>query len=86
MNPHRGVLILVLGIVSLGPCCLTGPFAWILGKRDLEEIDEGRLDPEGRGLTQAGMVCGIVGTALCALALLYLIVVIPLLYFSASAE
>jgi len=85
MSPHRGVLILVLGIVSLGPCCLTGPFAWILGKKDLEEIDEGNMDPAGRSLTQAGMICGIIGTALCALALLYTIVVFPLAWFSAHS-
>lgn len=70
MAPHRGVLILVLGILGLvGFCPLLGPVAWIMGKGDMEEIDAGRMEPEGRGLTQAGMVCGIVATLLMILGL-----------------
>jgi len=70
MAPHRGVLILVLGILGLvGFCPLLGPVAWIMGKGDMEEIDAGRMDPDGRGLTQAGMVCGIVTTLLMILGL-----------------
>ena len=49
-TPHRGVLILVLGILSLVLCQLLGPVAWILGKGDMAEIDSGRMDPEGHRL------------------------------------
>lgn len=38
MEPHRGTLILVLGILSLTMCGLfTGIPAWIMGKNDLEK-------------------------------------------------
>lgn len=84
MSPHRGVLILVLGILSLVLCALLGPVAWIMGKGDMAEIDAGRMDPEGRGLTQAGMICGIVGTIFCALGLLYAVIVIPLVFLSST--
>src|SRR5206468_1629105 len=61
-QPHRGALILTLGILSLVTCGLLGPVAWILGNADLEEIRRGRMDPEGEGLTQAGRICGIIST------------------------
>ncbi len=73
-TPHRGVLILVLGILGLIFCQVFSPFAWIMGKGDMEKIDAGRMDPEGRGMTQAGMICGIVGTAILVLVLLGLVV------------
>ena len=74
-EPHRGVLLLVLGILSLVICQLIGPVAWIMGKGDLEKIDAGRMDPEGRGLTQAGMIIGIVSTVLMILGLCWVIFV-----------
>ena len=33
----------------------------------MKEINAGRMDPAGRGLTQAGMIIGIVGTVLLIL-------------------
>jgi hypothetical protein len=67
--PHRAVLVLVLGVLAI---CLvappvTGILAWIFGSHDLKEMDAGRMDPEGRGLTQTGKVLGIVGTFFIAL-------------------
>ena len=78
--PHRGVLILVFGILSLVLCQILGPFAWIMGKGDLKRIDAGTMDSEGRGLTQAGMICGIIGTVFLALgvllSLLYIVLIV----------
>lgn len=61
--PHRGGVILTLGILSLA-CCgiIFGPMAWIMGQNDLAAIRAGNMDPEGEGLTNAGRICGIVGT------------------------
>ena len=69
-KPHRGVLILILGILGLVLCQLLGPVAWIMGKNDLAEMDAGRMDPEGRGLTQAGWICGIIATIFIVLGIL----------------
>ena len=67
--PHRGVLILVLGILGIVCCFICGIIAWVMGNNDMREIDAGRMDPTGRGLTQAGKICGIVGIILSIVAI-----------------
>ena len=64
MKPHRGTLILVLGILGLVICAPLGIAAWIMGSGDLKQMDAGTMDPSGRGNTQAGKICGIIGTIL----------------------
>jgi hypothetical protein len=64
LKPHRGVLILVLGILGLVCCTICGIIAWVMGNGDLREIDAGRMDPSGRGLTQAGKICGMISVIL----------------------
>jgi hypothetical protein len=75
-EPHRGTLILVLGIVSivasaLGGCMVglggliglpLGIAAWVMGRRDLIKMRESSMDDGGKELTKAGWVCGIIGT------------------------
>jgi hypothetical protein len=67
MKPHRGVLILVFGILSLVVCQVFGIAAWVMGNTDLQEMDWGRMDPTGRDLTKAGRICGMVGTGILIL-------------------
>jgi len=62
MRPHRGTLILVLGIISLMFCGLLGIIAWVMGAGDLKEMDAGTMDPSGRGATNAGRICGMIAT------------------------
>ena len=62
--PHRGVLILVLGILGIVCCFICGIIAWVMGNNDMREMDAGRMDPTGRGLTQAGKICGMVSVIL----------------------
>jgi predicted Zn finger-like uncharacterized protein len=72
-EPHRGTLILVLGVVSIVIHILGVPLglpAWIMGARDIKKMDRGDMDPSGRGTTQAGYICGIIGTLLGALTVL----------------
>ncbi len=64
MKPHRGTLILVLGILGLVVCWPLGIAAWVMGSGDLKEMDAGTMDPGGRGSTNAGKICGIIGTIL----------------------
>ena len=63
--PHRGVLILILGILSwvIG-CFPLGIAAWAMGSNDLAEMRRGRMDPSGQGLTRAGQVIGIIHVVL----------------------
>ena len=67
LTPNRGAIILVLGILGWLVCPITGIFAWVMGNTDLAEMDAGRMDPEGRGLTQAGRILGIVVCAFYAI-------------------
>jgi hypothetical protein len=60
LRPHRGVVILVLGILGIVCCTICGIIAWVMGNNDLREMDAGRMDPSGRGLTQAGKICGMI--------------------------
>ncbi len=64
VRPHRGVMILVFGILGFVCCFIFGIVAWVMGSSDLREMAAGRMDPSGRGLTQAGKICGIISTAL----------------------
>lgn len=73
-EPHRGNFILTMGILGLAPVIPCFPLAvlaivpallaWILGGGDLRKIRRGDMDPEGESSTQAGWICGIVGTVL----------------------
>jgi predicted Zn finger-like uncharacterized protein len=72
-EPHRGTAVLVLGILSLvlGPIGLVlGIAAWVMGQRDLKKMRTLMMDPLGQGTTQAGMICGIIGTVLQSLSVL----------------
>lgn len=59
-EPHRGALVLALGILSWVSCPLFGMFAWILGNADLKRMDVGRMDSAGREVTQVGRILGMI--------------------------
>jgi hypothetical protein len=89
-EPHRGGLVLTLGIVSIVCGAMAAPFAfcygvgaviaaiglglgipaWVMGHRDLARMRQGVKDPQGRGTTQGGWICGIIGTCLNVIMLL----------------
>lgn len=68
--PHRGVLILVIGILAIATGIipilgwLFGAIALRMARADLPEMASGRMDRSGEGLTQAGNVCGYIGILL----------------------
>lgn len=78
MQPHRGTLILVLGILSLCVCAILGPFAWSMGNKDLAEMAAGRMDKEGQGMTNAGKICGLIGTILLGVGVIFGILAVVL--------
>lgn len=84
MRPHRGVMILVFGILSFVVCPFFGVAAWVMGNNDLQEMSMGLMDPTGRDLTNAGRICGIVGTALLILQMLIIISVVFTMVLSAN--
>jgi hypothetical protein len=72
-EPDRGSVVLTLGIISL-VCmvlCILSPIglilgltSWVMGQKDLRKMRRGDMDPRGEGTTQAGWICGIIGTIL----------------------
>lgn len=65
MRPHRGTLILVLGILRIViSCTIAGIIAWVMGNGDLKAMDAGQMDPSGRSITNVGRVLGIVSVCL----------------------
>ena len=79
LEPHRGTLILVLGILSLVLCgFFTGIPAWIMGKGDLAKIKDGMRDPEGDGTTKAGMICGMICCIITAVSLAIVLFIVIL--------
>jgi DNA-directed RNA polymerase subunit RPC12/RpoP len=62
VEPHRGGIVLTLGILSLVVCGPLGLIAWYLGAQDLDKMRHGVMDNSGYGVTQAGYILGIIGT------------------------
>ena len=63
VQPHRGGLVLTLGILGIvfNVCCIPGILAWIFGASDLKQMKAGTMDRQGEGMTKAGYIMGIVG-------------------------
>ena len=84
LEPHRGTLILVLGILSLVMCgFFTGIPAWIMGRNDLRKIKAGLIEPEGEGSTKAGKISGII---CCIISLLSIIGIVLLILLGIGLE
>ncbi len=75
LKSHRGGVVLTLGILGLVVCFICGIIAWVMGNKDLQEMDQGLMDPAGKGLTQAGRICGMVSVALAILGILIFLIV-----------
>ena len=60
---------MILGILSLTLCILTGPFAWVMGRRALNTIDRSGGTIGGRCMVVAGYVCGIISSSILILAI-----------------
>ena len=61
---------MTLGILSVAlPICapVLGPIAWIMGYNDMRQIRAGYMDRNGEGITQVGMIIGMVMTILVAM-------------------
>ncbi len=70
----QATTILVLGILSLVLCQVLGPFAWVMGNKELAGIDAGRRAPENRGTAQAGRILGIISTVLLIIGVVFFVI------------
>ena len=81
LGPHRGGWILTLGVMSLLCCNLLGIAAWLMANADLRLMDNGAMDPAGRGLTVAGKVLGIISLVIFGLMVALKVFVVVLVFF-----
>jgi flagellar basal body-associated protein FliL len=80
-EPHRGGLILALGIMGIAVCGICGIFAWFMGTTDIRKMDAGQMNPEGRGLTQAGKIMGLISMIIMVLSVIAMIGMFGLMFF-----
>lgn len=85
-NHPQSTTALVLGLVSLvgglmlcGLPLLASPFAWALGRNSLKEIKAAPGRWGGESNARAGMIMGIIGTVLLALAIIGVVLFIVVL-------
>jgi uncharacterized membrane protein YjgN (DUF898 family) len=81
----QSTTILVLGILSLVLCQVLGPFAWVMGNKEIAAIDAGRRPPESRGTAQAGRILGIISTVLLLVGFGFLVVMLVFVGFAAAS-
>lgn len=84
LKPHRGVLILVFGILSWVVCIIFGIVAWVMANEDLREMDAGRMDTEGEGMTKAGKIIAMIQFGLFAVGIGIWLLIILLVGFAGA--
>ncbi len=67
----KATTAMVLGILGLAVCGILGPFALVMGRRAVKEIDASCGTLGGRGQATAGWVCGLIATILLGVGLLF---------------
>jgi len=71
--PHRGTIVLALGILALVFCAcpiagwILGGLATTKGTEDIDRMNRRNMDASGRTLTSAGRICGIIAVILSTL-------------------
>jgi len=69
----NAVIALVLGVAGFFCCNLVGPVAWYMGHQERKAIRAGLSSPAGDGMALAGMILGIIDTALIVIGIILLV-------------
>lgn len=79
-SSSRAVWSLVLGIASwtICPTIIPAIIAWVLGKKELNEIEAGLSSPSGKTIAQIGMWLGIINVVLSILVVILVIILFAL--------
>jgi hypothetical protein len=82
----QSTLALVLGLVSLvgafalcGVTLVVSPFAWVIGRKAVREIEASQGQVGGLSQARAGMIMGIIGTVLLILAIVAIVAFVVIL-------
>ncbi|MCB0728899.1 MAG: DUF4190 domain-containing protein [Ignavibacteriae bacterium] len=71
----NAIIALVLGILSYIACGIFASIpAWIVGKKELNEINAGRSPEAGRTLANIGMWLGIINVILFILGMIFVVI------------
>ena len=74
-NDSQATLALVLGIISLLPCCfILGPVALFIGNASRQRVQASGGTLGGGSLATAGMILGIIGTVFLVFGVISIIV------------
>ena len=79
----QATLILILGILGLVVCGLIAPFAWVMGNRVVAEIDASNGTLGGRSSANAGRICGMIGSILIIVGILFFVAIFVIAGLSA---
>jgi len=75
----NAIIALVLGILSYIMCpVILGIGAWIMGKKELSEIDAGRSSESGRLIAKIGMWLGIINVVLACIGIVIFLILFAL--------
>ncbi len=87
-SPVNGTMILVMGILSILGCfsLILGPIAMVMGGNGLKTLNQVGDPTNQRGTVNAGRICGIIGTILGVLTLLWYIFAGGLAIISAMSQ
>ncbi len=72
----RATAALTLGILAVLGMAVLGPLAWYYGASTLRDIDREPGRWQGRGQAKAGLVMGVIGTALLVLGTILLLLIV----------
>jgi hypothetical protein len=79
-SSSRAVWALILGIASwtICPTLIPAIIAWVLGKKEINEIEAGLSSPSGKTMAQIGMWLGIINVIISILVLILVIILFAL--------
>ncbi len=80
-TPHRGSLLITLSICGWLVCAILSPITWIMARNDLNQMDEGLMDPSGASTTRTAKVIAMIH---CILGLVSLAIIGVLLLLVAG--
>lgn len=80
-----GIIGLAGGLTFCGVPLLASPFAWVIGQRAKADIDREPERWSGRDHANTGMILGIIGTVLLALALIGILIFVLIVASDPSA-
>ncbi len=65
---------------------ILGIMAWTRASRELREVDAGLRPPHERSTARAGLICGIIGTILDGLSLVFIVIYLVFIFLGAAMD